>query len=129
MSPTPTAVSTSDILVAYINAYQEVQPLTIGELWAASITLQIVLIENLRRLAQQITLSRTARREADGLADGLLGVGGRAAGAGVDRLRRPSRGPLPDAFAVQLVHRLRDQDPKFTPALWLGSTSAWRNRT
>src|SRR6202012_1711314 len=27
---------------------------------------------------------------------------------------------LPDAFAVQLVHRLRDQDPRITPALtWL----------
>ena len=27
---------------------------------------------------------------------------------------------LPDAFAVQLVHRLRDQDPGITPALaWL----------
>jgi cyclic beta-1,2-glucan synthetase len=29
-------------------------------------------------------------------------------------------GKLPQAFAVQLVHRLRDQDPKFAPALtWL----------
>jgi cyclic beta-1,2-glucan synthetase len=68
----------SDILVAFFNAYQQVQPLTIGELWAASITLQIVLIENLRRLAEQITLSRKVRHQADGLADRLLGVGGRA---------------------------------------------------
>jgi cyclic beta-1,2-glucan synthetase len=67
----------SDILAAYINAYQEVQPLTIGELWAVSMTLQIVLIENLRRLAQQITVSRTVRREADRLADRLLGFGSR----------------------------------------------------
>jgi cyclic beta-1,2-glucan synthetase len=56
-----------------------VQPLTIGELWASSITLQIVLIENLRRLAQLIRGNRDAGREADGLADRLLGVGGRAA--------------------------------------------------
>ena len=35
----------SEILVSYVNAYQDVQPLTIGELWAVSITLQIVLIE------------------------------------------------------------------------------------
>ena len=47
-----------DILVAYVNAYQEIQPLTIGELWASSITLQIVLIENLRRLAQLIRSPR-----------------------------------------------------------------------
>ena len=35
----------------FIDAYQQVQPLTIGELWAVAITLRIVLIENLRRLA------------------------------------------------------------------------------
>ena len=68
----------AEILVSYINAYQEIQPLTIGELWAVSITLQIVLIENLRRLAQRITQSRIARHEADAVADRLLGVGGQA---------------------------------------------------
>ena len=45
----------SEMLVRYVRAYQEVQPLTIGELWAVSITLRIVLVENLGRLAQQIT--------------------------------------------------------------------------
>jgi cyclic beta-1,2-glucan synthetase len=110
----------AEILVAYVNAYQEVQPLTIGELWAASITLQIVLIENLRRLAVEITAGRTARREADSLADRLLGVGGRPPEAASTVFAGRRDGPLPEAFAVQLVHRLRDQDPKFTPALaWL----------
>ena len=35
----------SEMLVRFVRAYQEVQPLTIGELWAVSITLRIVLIE------------------------------------------------------------------------------------
>ena len=120
----------SDILVSYVNAYQEVQSLTIGELWAVSITLQIVLIENLRRLAQQITMSRAARHEADRLADRLLGLNGFApepasvvfAGRGVK--------PLSEAFAVELVHRLRDQDPRFTPALaWLDERLAKQGLT
>ena len=104
--------------------------MTIGELWAASITLQIVLIENLRRLSKQITTSRAVRREADGLADRLLGAGGRAPEAASTVFAgRPDR-PLPDAFAVQLVHRLRDQDPKFTPALaWLDERLAKQNMT
>ena len=59
----------SEVLVRYMNAYQEVQPLTIGELWAASLTLQFVLIENLRRLAEQLTVGRVERREADVAAD------------------------------------------------------------
>ena len=120
----------SDILVSYVKAYQEVQSLTIGELWAVSITLQIVLIENLRRLAQQITLSRTARHEADNLADRLLGVSGRAAEPASVVFAGRGAQPLSEAFAVQLVHRLRDQDPKFTPALaWLDEQLAKQGLT
>ena len=69
----------TEMLCRFVRAYQEVQPLTIGELWAVAITLRIVLVENLRRLADRIMHSRTARQEADGLADRLLGAGGHAA--------------------------------------------------
>jgi len=120
----------ADILVSYINAYQEIQPLTIGELWAVSITLQIVLIENLRRLGQRITQSRIARREADAIADRLLGVSGKAAEPAAKVFAGRGAGPLADEFAVQLVHRLRDQDPKITPALaWLDERLARQNLT
>ena len=56
-------------LCRMVCAYQRVEPLTLGELWAIAITLRIVLIENLRRVAEQIVPSRTARLEADALAD------------------------------------------------------------
>ncbi len=65
-----------EMLCRYVLAYQEIQPLTIGELWALAITLRIVLIENLRRLAESVVRSRLARQEADTLADRLLGVSG-----------------------------------------------------
>ena len=35
-----------EMLARYVRAYQEVQPLKIGELWALAITLRIVLVEN-----------------------------------------------------------------------------------
>ena len=38
-----------ETLRRFVRAYQRVQPLTIGELWAMTITLRIVLVENLRR--------------------------------------------------------------------------------
>ena len=120
----------SEMLVRYVRAYQQVQPLTIGELWAVSITLRIVLVENLGRLAQQITQSRAARSVADGLADRLLGIGGRPAESAAVVLFAHERAPLSDAFAVQLVHRLRDQDPKITPALtWLDQRLAIQDTT
>jgi cyclic beta-1,2-glucan synthetase len=62
-----------DMLCRFVRAYQRVQPLTIGELWAVAITLRIVLVENLRRAAKRIVSSRAARQEADTLADRLLG--------------------------------------------------------
>ena len=104
----------------FVQAYQRVQPLTIGELWAVAITLRIVLVENLRRSAERIVSGRAARQEADVLADRLLGVGGREAEPAETALKGFEQTPLPRAFAVQLVQRLRDQDPKVTPALlWL----------
>ncbi len=119
-----------EILRRYLRAYQEVQPLTIGELWAVAITLRIVLIENLRRLAQRIIDSLAGRRAADALADRLLGAGGRAAEPPESALSPKLEATFPDAFLVQLVHRLRDQDPSIAPALeWLDSQLARQGTT
>jgi len=108
------------MLVRFVGAYQRVQPLTIGELWAVPITLRIVLVENLRRSAEQIASGRAACREADTLADRLLGTSGRAAEPPETALGRFTSTPLPTAFVVRLLQRLRDQDPRIMPALvWL----------
>ena len=109
-----------DMLCRFVRAYQRVQLLTIGELWAVAITLRIVLVENLRRAAKRIVSGRAARQEADTLADRLLGVNRRTAEPVASVLQRYEQAPLPEAFAVQLVQRLRDQDPNVVPALtWL----------
>ena len=109
-----------ETLRRFVRAYQHVQPLTIGELWAVAITLRVVLVENLRRLAERIVHGRAARQEADTVADRLLGLGGRSTEPAATILGRFEGAPLATAFAVQLVQRLRDQDPVITPALhWL----------
>jgi cyclic beta-1,2-glucan synthetase len=101
-------------------AYQQVEPLTIGELWAIAISLRIVLVENLRRVTEEIVRSRTARQRADELADSLLGLGRDTPEAAAASLRRLTDARLPTAGRVQLFQRLRDQDPAATPALgWL----------
>ncbi len=117
-------------LCRFVRAYQRVQPLTIGELWAVAITLRIVLVENLRRATEQIEGSRAARQEADALADRLLGIGSRQVEPVETALRRFEQTPLPTAFAVQLVRRLRDQDPAVTPSLrWLDERLAAQGTT
>ena len=109
-----------EVLRRFLGAYQEAQPLSIGELWAVAITLRIVLVENLRRIASRIIDSRAGRAAADTLADRLLGVGDTPAEP-ADAVPPPLDTPrYSSSFLVQLVHRLRDQDPSIAPALtWL----------
>jgi cyclic beta-1,2-glucan synthetase len=112
----------SEAMKRFLRAYQQVTPLTIGELWAVAITLRLVLVENLRRLAMRIVISREEREEADALADELLDVVGRRPEEVlpliIERLSR--RENLEPAFIAQLARRLREQDPAIGPAYeWL----------
>jgi cyclic beta-1,2-glucan synthetase len=119
-----------ETLQRMVRAYQAVEPLTIGELWAIAISLRIILVENLRRIAEQIVRSRSARQRADELADGLLGLGTDSPELAPTALRRLSAGALPTAARVQLFQRLRDQDPAVTPALhWLEELLAAQGTT
>ena len=119
----------SETLRRFIAAYQQTQPLTIGELWALSITLRIVLLENLRRQAVHVVTNLRATRRADRLADLLLGLG---SGAVVDParvLRRLKGQAFPLAFEARLFKRLRDQDAAVTPVLEWQAERLARQRT
>ena len=105
-----------EALRRFVSAYQRVQALSIGELWAVTITLRIVLVENLRRAASSIAIGQQARQSADGVADRLLGVGGPPDPQALSEAYAADASPTP-AFVVQIVKRLRDQDPDVTPAL------------
>jgi len=95
-----------------------------------AITIRIVLVENLRRVAEAIVRGRAARQEADALADDVLGLRGGPADPASIGLQWFGDAPLVTAFAVQLVQRLRDQDPAVTPALlWLDQRLAAQGTT
>ena len=53
------------VLVQFLTSYQRVAPLTIGELWAWPSVLKLALVENLRRLAEELLAARAARFAAD----------------------------------------------------------------
>lgn len=58
----------------FVRAYQEAQPLTLGELWAVPIMLRLALIENLRLAAEQIAWRRRQRDAALAWAERFLHV-------------------------------------------------------
>jgi cyclic beta-1,2-glucan synthetase len=119
-----------ETLRGFVAAYQRVQPLGIGELWAVPIHLRIALVENLRRLSVQGLHARHARAKADALADRLLGQSGRLAEDSERVLRGLDDVVLSGAFAVQLVQRLHDQDASTLPALvWLNERLAAQGTT
>ena len=100
------------VLKTFLAAYQRVQPLTIGELWAIPITLRLVLMENLRRLAARIVGSQRSRGEANRIADSLLGVGEVAPQTVEQVVAQLRNHPIPQSFAVQILQRLRFQEAR-----------------
>lgn len=53
------------LLNLFLQAYQEVDALTLGELWAIPVNLRVVLMENLARLADAVVRHRAAQQAAD----------------------------------------------------------------
>ena len=85
-------------LIQFLNSYQQVVPLTIGELWAWPSMLKLALVENLRRLAEELLFARTARGAAD-----------RYVSRADDRQQIEALPPGHEpAFVVQVLHRIRE---------------------
>jgi hypothetical protein len=62
----------SDNATRFVAAYQAVEPLKLGELWAFPIMLQLALLENLRRVGVRIARRREERDAAISWADRML---------------------------------------------------------
>lgn len=61
-----------DLLVHYLGAYQEVRDLSLAEMWALPTTLRVLLLENLRRLAEREAAQMAAREVANLCSDEVL---------------------------------------------------------
>ncbi|MGV8951450.1 MAG: GH36-type glycosyl hydrolase domain-containing protein [Cypionkella sp.] len=112
------------VLSRYVRAYQQIQPLMIGELWAVAITLRVVLIENMRRLASQIVDGQAQRLRADGIVNAVIAAD-QTPGQSQLSVMQSAVGcyeaePLPEIVAAQIAKRLRGFDPAQTPLFgWL----------
>ncbi len=94
------------LFTAFLDAYQEVRELNLGELWALPTTLRVVLLENLRRVADQIAEGKAAREAAHAAWDTEGGLDDADLGALLEGMR--GRG-LERGFLTQLWQRMPDQ--------------------
>ena len=54
-----------ELLLSFLEAYQESRELKLSEMWALPTTLRVVLIENLRRLSERVASNKAARELAN----------------------------------------------------------------
>ncbi|TAK23403.1 MAG: DUF3131 domain-containing protein [Chloroflexota bacterium] len=111
-----------EILRRYVESFQDITPLTIGELWAVPIMLRFGLVDNLRRLARQALQDRAERELADRWADRLIAGGRERPTHVVLTLAEFARGgqELTAGFTAQLLRRLHDQElPMATVYAWI----------
>ncbi|MBC7993441.1 MAG: carbohydrate-binding protein, partial [Rhizobacter sp.] len=60
-----------ELVLRFLTAYQETRELNLAEMWALPTTLRVVLIENLRRLAERVATNKAAREAANLCCDRL----------------------------------------------------------
>ncbi|MDR3602553.1 MAG: glucoamylase family protein [Desulfosporosinus sp.] len=120
----------SDTLKEFINAYQDHVPLSSGELWAIPIMLRIVLLENIRRLTEQILFTQAEREAADRWVLPLLKPEhGSAEWEKILKTLSPQE-EYSSAYAEQMLKRLRDFGVDVAPLLhWVDRVVAKQDTT
>ncbi len=101
-------------ITRFVQAYQSVAPLTIGELWAVPTMLRLVLLENLRRLSVQMLRAWDERRRAE---DWLNRHLGKCGDGEIPALCLDPKRALLDPFCVRVLQMLRDHGPRAAAAL------------
>lgn len=120
----------SDTLKAFINAYQVQIPLSSGELWAIPIMLRIILLENIRRLAEQILFTQREREAADHWVLPLLeSIHGPEEWDTILESLNPQE-EYSSAYAEQILKRLRELGADAVPLLqWVDRAVAKQDTT
>lgn len=109
-------------LTSYITAYQQVAPLTLGEIWALPGMLRLALIENLRRVSIEVVEAQQERNLADTWVTRIVEC---AENTPADLIMviadlARSRPPLSSAFVAELVRRLQGRGNVLAlPLTWI----------
>jgi len=122
----------SESLRAFVAAYQVVQPLRLGELWAIPIMLRLALLENLRRVAASVTAERTDRESAAHWVERMLEIVVSEPAKVVLVLAEmvKKEPPLTGAFVSEFATRLQGQGSALLfPISWLEQRLAERGQT
>ncbi len=106
----------------FINAYQTITHLKLGELWAIPIMLRLALIENLRRVSTRIAVDRVDRNIAEYWGKKLIETTENEPKNLILVIADMARSnpPITSAYVSELIRQLRGKGPNLAMALnWL----------
>ena len=109
-------------LSAFINSYQSVITLKLGELWAIPIMLRLALLENLRRLSAQIAVDIFNKNLAGNWADEMTETAEKDPKNLVLVIADMARSnpPMESSFVAELTRRLQGKGSSFAlPLSWI----------
>lgn len=110
------------LLSNFIAAYQTVTHLKLGELWAIPIMLRLALIENLRRLAAQISIDRINQNLAVYWADQMIDISEKDPKSLILVIADMARSepPMVSSFVAELTRMLQGKGPALAlPLTWI----------
>jgi cyclic beta-1,2-glucan synthetase len=111
-----------EVLSRFIAAYQTVNALKLGELWATPIMLRLAVIENLRRVALRISVGRIDRNLANSWADKMIETAETDPSSLILVIADMARSnpPMVSAFVAELARRLQGRGPALVlPLNWI----------
>jgi cellobiose phosphorylase len=114
-----------EVLVGYLRAYQEIRPLTMGELWAVPLLLRVAIVNRLSQVFTELTRHDDERRRADAWLSRLapsLAEGGEVARDAISTAEQHVNLHNP-AVLIHLARRLREYET--TPTLALRWLETW----
>ena len=106
----------------FVAAYQKVEDLRLGELWAIPIMLRLALIENLRRVGARVAAGMLDRNQADAWADQMIEVAEKDPKSLILVIADMARShpPLVNSFVAELARRLQGQSSALAlPLTWI----------
>lgn len=109
----------------FVSAYQEINFLHLGELWAIPIMLRLALLENLRRLSIQISIDITNKSLATSWADEMIKVAEEDPKNLVLVIADMARAkpPMASSFVAELTRRIQEKGSSLQLAMnWLEQT-------
>ena len=122
----------TESLFGFIDAYQSVTPLLLGELWAIPIMFRLALIENLRRIADSISANRCDSDSATHWVDRMTEVVREDPKSLILVIADMARSdpPMTSAFVAEMARQLQGRSgPCLFPLTWIEQRLSERNLT